>query len=321
VHRRHLTHDRFGPTPLTAADIPAAGALLAEAYPHRAHEPERWDRRPNDAQRWVITASDGSLAAYVALWRVQAMQFRMDLVVRPRERGRGMGTALLDFLIARARAADATSLQARPYAEEVRALGLLASRGFHETMRMIGLELDDVPSVSLEPAGWYEGKLAERGLRVTTFAEELRVDADGWRKLRDTNEAARFGWPDPDPQPDGTPGEEQSVEQFRAQAYDFHMIPEACFVALDRERYVGYSALALRDAAQMQAGSGGTAVRPEYRGLGVATALKARCVRWAQENGVRRLSTSSGNPAMVHVNEKFGFRRTYVEVRLVRRPV
>jgi hypothetical protein len=42
-------------------------------------------------------------------------------------------------------------------------------------------------------------------------------------------------------------------------------------------------------------------------------------MRWARDNGVRQLATASGNPAMVHVNEKFGFRRTYVEVRLVRR--
>jgi GNAT superfamily N-acetyltransferase len=305
---------------LTVADIPAAGALLTAAYPHRAHEPELWDR-PNDAQRWMVAAPDRSLAAYLALWRVQAMQFRMDLVVRPRERRHGLGTALLDFLIASARARDAASLQARPYAEESCALGLLAARGFRETMRMIGLELEDLSAISLEPIGWYESRLAERGLRVTTLAGELIVDSHGWRKLRDVNEAARFGWPDPDPQPDGMSREEQSVEQFRAQAYDFHMIPEACLLAVDRERYVGYSALALRDAARAEAGSGGTAVRPEYRGLGVATALKARCVRWAREHGVRRLSTSSGNPAMVTVNEKFGFRRTYVEVRLVRRPV
>ena len=269
----------------------------------------------------MVAARDRSLAAYLALWRVQAMQFRMDLVVRPRERRHGLGTALLDFLIASARARDAASLQARPYAEESSALGLLAARGFRETMRMIGLELDDLSAISLEPIGWYESRLAERGLRVTTLAEELIVDSDGWRKLRDVDEAARFGWPDPDPQPDRMSREEQSVEQFRAQAYDFHMIPEACFLAVDREQYVGYLTLALRDAARVEAGSGGTAVRPEYRGFGVATALKARCVRWAREHGVRRVSTSSGNPAMVRVNEKFGFRRTYVEVRLVRRPV
>ena len=82
---------------------------------------------------------------------------------------------------------------------------------------------------------------------------------------------------------------------------------------------MGYSSLTLTDEARLQAGSGGTAVRPEYRGLGIATALKASCIRWAAAHDVRCLATSSGNPAMIRVNEKFGFRRTYEEVRTVRR--
>ena len=94
---------------------------------------------------------------------------------------------------------------------------------------------------------------------------------------------------------------------------------EACVIAKARGEYAGYSALTVTDRARTQAGSGGTAVRPAYRGLGIATTLKAGCIRWARDNGVRQLATASGNPAMVHVNEKFGFRRTYVEVRLVRR--
>jgi len=87
---------------------------------------------------------------------------------------------------------------------------------------MNGLLLDDVQAVSLQPVEWYEGKLAERGIRVTTLAHELAVDPNAWEKLRDANQAAQSGWLD---------------------------------------------------------------------------------------------------PGMVRVNEKFGFRRTYVEVRLVRRPV
>ena len=310
--------------PLTAAELPAAGAILAAAYPHRAHEPARWSEEPNAARRWSVAAPDGSLAAYLALWTVEPTQFRMDLVVRPDQPGRGLGTALLDFLIERAREAKATSLQARPYADQQDALALLASRDFRETMRMHGLVLDDVRAVQLQPVDWYEGKLAERGIRVTTLAHELVADSDAWEKLRDANQAAQYGWLDPDPPPNGRTREPQTVDQFRAQSHDVHMNPEACFIARDREQnglFVGYSALALHDATGVQAGSSGTAVRPDYRGLGVATALKARCVRWAQENGVRRLATSSGHPAMVRVNEKFGFRRAYVEVRLVRRPV
>ena len=86
---------------------------------------------------------------------------------------------------------------------------------------MIGLELEDLSAISLEPIGRYESRLAERGLRVTTLAEESIVDSDGWRKLHDVNEAARFGWPDPDPQSDGMSREEQSVEQFSGASLRF----------------------------------------------------------------------------------------------------
>lgn len=310
------------PTPLTPAHVADAAALLGETYAHRAHEPERWGlRSPNDEHRWIVLAPDASIVAYLALWVVQTTQFRMDLIVRPSSRGEGLGASLLDFLIDRAREAQATSLQARPYADSTHALSLLASREFRETMRMIGLELTDVAPVSLPTSASLEHHLAAKGLRVTTLADESKTDDHSWQKLRDANQAAQFGWPDPDPRPDGKPHEPETVDEFRKRAHAFGMIPEACFIVSDGERYIGYSALTVDNAARTQAGSGGTAVRPEYRGFGIATALKARCLRWAQEHGVRRLATASGNPAMVHVNEKFGFRRTYVEVRLVKRPV
>ena len=186
-------------------------------------------------------------------------------------------------------------------------------------MRMTGLVLDDIAVVDLVPYLDLERALRARGIEIVTLADELRSDPTSWAKLRDTNQAAQFGWPDPDPTPDGSPHDPETVEQFRARAADFGMIPEACVVAKARGEYAGYSALTVTDRARTQAGSGGTAVRPAYRGLGIATTLKAGCIRWARDNGVRQLATASGNPAMVHVNEKFGFRGTYVEVRLVRR--
>jgi GNAT superfamily N-acetyltransferase len=243
----------------------------------------------------------------------------MDLVVHPMWRRRGLGSRLGDFLVEEAQAVGATSLQARPYADGADALRLLAARGFRETMRMTGLVLADVAAVDLQPFSPLVATLAARGIEITTFADELRSADGSWEKLRDTNQAAQFGWPDPDPNPDGSPHPPESVEEFRARAVDFAMIPEACFVAKAHDLYAGYSALTVTDRARKEAGSGGTAVRPEYRGAGIATALKACCIRWARENGVVRLATASGNPAMVHVNAKFGFRQTFVEVRLVKR--
>jgi GNAT superfamily N-acetyltransferase len=265
------------------------------------------------------TAAMPSPAAYLSLWEVNSMKFRMDLIVHPTWRRHGLGGRLLDFLIAQARAVGATSLQARPYSDGVDAIRLLEARGFHETMRMIGLLLDDVGAAALDPFAPLTTSLVARGIQFTTLAAELRDGPESWRKLRDTNHAAQFGWPDPDPSPDGSLPEPETVDAFRARAANFGMIPEACFVAKMGETYAGYSALTAADKAGSRAGSGGTAVRPEHRGLGIATALKAHCVQWAREHGVRRLDSASGNPAMVRVNEKFGFRQTYVEVRLARR--
>jgi GNAT superfamily N-acetyltransferase len=188
-------------------------------------------------------------------------------------------------------------------------------------MRMTGLAVDDVRAVSLEPFASLDATLTRQGLRFTTLADELATDSLAWEKLCAAHHAALPGWADPDPLPEGEHRERETVEEFRARTHEFGMIAEASWIAVDGDLYVGYSALTMNARRPTQAGSGGTAVRPEYRSRGIATALKARCISWAQAHGVRRLATSSGNPAMVRVNEKFGFRQTYVEVRLVRRPV
>ena len=243
----------------------------------------------------------------------------MDLVVDPAYQRRGLGGALLDFLIVQARLAGATSLQARAYAEQRGALALLDRRGFRETMRMTGLELSDVSATRAGNLDELRHALDGQGMRIATLSEALTTDAHAWEKLHAANQAARFGWPEPDPLPGGEVPPPETPEQFRARSEHVRLIPEACFLAMYGSDFVGYSALTAVDASATEAGSGGTAVHPDYRGRGIATALKACCVAWAREHGVGKLTTSSGNPAMVHVNEKFGFRRTYAEVRLVRR--
>ena len=311
----------IAPRALANSELRGAARLLTEAYPHRAHEPRFWQSaHPNEAKRWVVDSDvAGEPSAYLALWPVHGRKFRLDLVVSPAHRNRRLGTELLDWLIERAESFGASSLQARLYATEVAAMRMLDRRGFRETMRMTGLVLDDVASVRLDPLDGLQQKLEAQGIRITTLARELARDHGAWAKLRDTNQAAYVGWPDPDPGPNNEPPEQESPDAFRRRAEQFGMINNACFIAVGVAGYLGYSAVTAVDPAQGQAGSGGTAVRPEHRGNGIATALKACTIRWAQDSGYRRLATSSGNPAMIRVNEKFGFRRTYAEVRLVLR--
>ena len=284
------------PRRIGSSDIATAAALLSDAYPHRSHEPEWWNKppKPNEALQWVVDSPSAvvpSPAAYLSLWEVNTKKLRMDLIVAPAWRRRGLGGPLLDFLITQAHAVSATSLQARPYGDGVDAFRLLEARGFRESMRMTGLVLDDVGAVALDQFAPLTATLQARGIEFTTLGAELRDGPESWSKLRDTNQAAQFGWPDPDPNPDGSSDAPETVDAFRARAARFGMIPEACFVAKVGDTYAGYSALTVTDKAGSRAGSGGTAVRPEHRGLGIATALKAHCIRWAFEHRVLRLDT------------------------------
>ena len=62
-------------------------------------------------------------------------------------------------------------------------------------------------------------------IRLTTLAAELAAHPSefhaSWQKLRDANQAAQFGWPDPDPTPDGSPPEPETTDQFRERSAAF----------------------------------------------------------------------------------------------------
>src|SRR5262245_34815161 len=99
--------------PLDDRHLDAAGRLLVDAYPYRAHEPRSWRQyaEREEAQRWgafqitTTTADDErtELMAYSALWRVEAQKFRFDAVVSPPWTQRGLGHRLVELVVHEAR--------------------------------------------------------------------------------------------------------------------------------------------------------------------------------------------------------------------------
>ncbi len=79
-------------------------------------------------------------------------------------------------------------------------------------------------------------------------------------------------------------------------------------LALEDGRVVG--AAALLERVDGLAEHGLTAVRRSHRGRGIATALKQALIHWAAEHGFRELTTwtQDGNAAMQAVNLKLGYR-------------
>jgi len=285
--------------PFSPRDHSALAALLASAGMH-----------PMDmvSSRDCCVATLGAperVIGYRAWWHVRLDKFRMDLLVAEEWRRQSVGTHLLSHVVSQARAAGAVTLQARVDGGNQESLAFLVARGFAETMRMHTLVLD-VAEVDLAAHEHILTGLAKQGVVVTSLEQELTRGDVFWTEFCPLYNAAREGWPDPDPGPETprTPAELRDRHYTAAQEHRVGI--EQCFLAACGDRYVGFT------------GALGTAVHPAFRGRGIATALKLRAIMSARDHGIPTLDTSTGNPAMLRANERLGFRLVSTEVRLVR---
>ena len=115
--------------------------------------------------------------------------------------------------------------------------------------------------------------------------------------------AAQTDWPDPDPDPTGSSAISMSTFERLLSTISR---PDAFFIAANIGRYAGFSSLY----------SMGTAVHPEYRGRGIATALQCQSLAKARLDGLRKITRPTANPAMQAVFRKLGFRKTLTEIRM-----
>jgi len=163
----------------------------------------------------------------------------------------------------------------------------------------------DIPPEKYDFPKKFFTQLRDTGVEVTNLAEVRQHDAHYLERLYELYAAARNGWPDPDPDPQGPTA--ISIERFK-HWLDDSRFPEAFFLAADEQRYIAFTSFF----------DIGTAVHPEYRGRGIATLLKAGSIADALSRGLRGQTTSTANPAMQRVLAKLGYRRLWSEVRLLR---
>jgi GNAT superfamily N-acetyltransferase len=85
----------------------------------------------------------------------------------------------------------------------------------------------------------------------------------------------------------------------------------ATFVALASEEVVGFAQLTTSAARPGVGAHAFTAVKRDWRGKGVAGALKRAEIAWAKEHGFEQLVTQNEerNEPMLRLNERLGYRR------------
>jgi GNAT superfamily N-acetyltransferase len=264
---------------------------------------------------WVAHAQ-GSIAGYGYIEEptvaARPGRIRIRLMVDPAHRGTGLGGAMCDALEARARVAGATELVTEAAENEAGARALLARHGFAEYHRRIEsrLALADV-----DPAKMARGIEAltdaffPDGVRIATYRQMLLAAPDAARRLYDLD--ARL-WADV---PFGLTGAVPTFDEYQAlELADPDFLPQATFVALDGDRWIGLGALMNGPGFLLNSMTG---VAREWRGRGLARWLKLHTIRWALERGAPELRTFNDavNDAILGLNRSMGFRVESVEIR------
>ena len=82
-------------------------------------------------------------------------------------------------------------------------------------------------------------------------------------------------------------------------------------IAKDGSKHIGLSTVWRIDREPRGLVQGNTGVRREYRGRGIAVALKLKVIDFARRNGYEKMKTwnASNNAPMLAVNTKLGFKR------------
>ena len=263
----------------------------------------------------IEDASQSSVVGYGSIWPIHIPRaIRMHVLVSPTEQGRGIGSKLFDRLLVGLQAAQAPYVQARIRESCAPALHFASRRGFLPTQHMVYLR-GPVREVNRNTLALLVSNMAERGIRLTTLAEELQRDPYSWDRLCDL-----FNAVSPDtPESQLSPGRPFSTEQFIKMLEGYMDLPDAHFIACVGDDYIGWSSLTRKDAEPGALNVGLlTGVRREHRRQGVAMALKAQSLLYALQHGYAEIHTKSANPVMLHLSEKLGFRRESGELRLVK---
>lgn len=251
----------------------------------------------------VLTGDGGEVLAYGrAVHHPWSPAGLLDLLVlvRPGARGQGLGRRLADELLAFGAGHSFTRLRTHLRDDDPASLAFAQDRGFTVTHQAFLSRLD-VTGFDETPFLGVLERAHSAGLRFTTLAREGMTERHK-RALYDLNRAAGLDVPDSD----GTflPYENFDAQVFQASWFD----PSGQILAVDGEQYVGLGALGV-NAVDGVGSNAFTGVDREYRGRGLATALKLLVIREARQRGVSMIETGNNslNTPILNINRRLGY--------------
>ena len=228
-----------------------------------------------------LVCKEDSVIGYGAAYHVEADSFRLNLIIRPQNRSRGIGTLLLKRIEAEIKEEGGRQLEACVLEGMDESLSFAVSNGFAEVHRMRGTSLY-AHDFSFEKWRALGEKLTAEGFIVTTLQREDEAGHNPIIKLVELQKRAVEGWfftglsaSKPD-----------TSDEHLARHFSQIEFPDRVSIIKRQEKYVGYTSAERRNML-------GTAVHPEYRGRGIATYLKACALKRMIDDGTRYFESSS----------------------------
>jgi len=257
---------------------------------------------------WLLAVS-GDEAVGCGVGRPSSVQSSLYAMARvlPEHRRQGVGTRIYEALSAHARTLGRESLWGRIREDDMASRDFVRNRGFDEAGReyevMLETALAETPGPP--PDGIELVSLVERpDLEPAVHELDCEVGADV-------------------PRPEGDDFEPQPFNRWREQYLEGPgAVPDAVLAALAGDEVVGYTGLRRRGASSPIAENMLTAVRPDWRRRGIATALKREQIARARHAGIEQIFTTNDetNAGMRGVNARLGYRAAPAHI-VVRGPL
>ena len=264
------------------------------AYMDSVFEPPcKFERFVSERNGKIVGATN--YAQYAGQYHPQ--KFKINVFVRAAEREQGIGRELYGYLLERLEPFNPISLGALVKADDEAGMRFAQKRGFVESSRdwqsVLTLDSFDAATFStrdfedislMSYADW--GVTPERDHLFFEVFSDWRMDV-----------------------PSSEPKTPLSYVQFRKQYLDApDYFAEGVFFALKDNKPVGMT-MFWRSESTSDLYTGLTAVQRDYRGQGIATALKLKALTFAKKRGASKVLTDNAttNVEMIAVNEKLGF--------------
>lgn len=265
-------------------------------------------RKPEHFYQRLVVEQDGRLIAFASLSNppdsTNPGLYRFTIVVAPDFERTGVGTAVYSHIWQLLQTCEPkpTLLASGCYQHHDQSVRFLCKRGFHQVMRWVVSKLD-VTAFEADTFTPLRHTLESQGITFRTLPQLQTSDPEWLIKLHELD------WQLTQDEPLPFTPKKLSLEAFRELYLDApNAMVDSWVVALENGRYVGNSLLE-KGSLPGIVSTGFTGVLRDYRRRGLATALKAHTIQFAQAEGYHTIRTGNEeNNPMLTLNKKLGFK-------------